>query len=76
LPETESIGPFHALKQLGIPTRLVIFPDENHWFVLHPAHLILAHRLKFYRVLNHGNSMKWHYEVFKWFDEFVGDGTA
>ncbi|KAJ7928032.1 alpha/beta-hydrolase [Mycena leptocephala] len=58
LPETESIGPFHALKQLGIPTRLVIFPDENHW------------------VLNHGNSMKWHYEVFKWFDEFVGDGTA
>jgi hypothetical protein len=25
------------------------------------------------RVLNHGNSLKWHYEVFKWFDEFVGD---
>ncbi|KAJ6585138.1 alpha/beta-hydrolase [Mycena capillaripes] len=55
LPETESIGPFHALQQLGIPTRLVVFPNENHW------------------VLNHGNSLKWHYEVFKWFDEFVGD---
>ncbi|KAJ6559073.1 Alpha/Beta hydrolase protein [Mycena vulgaris] len=58
LPETESIGPFHALQQLGIPTRLVIFPNENHW------------------VLNHGNSLKWHYEVFKWFDEFVGDGKV
>lgn len=58
LPETESLGPFHALQQLGIPTRLVIFPDENHW------------------VLNHGNSLKWHYEVFRWFDEFVGDGVA
>ncbi|KAJ6585115.1 Alpha/Beta hydrolase protein [Mycena capillaripes] len=30
LPETESIAPFHALQQLGIPSRLVIFPDENH----------------------------------------------
>ncbi|PPQ63625.1 hypothetical protein CVT24_004378 [Panaeolus cyanescens] len=55
LPETESIGAFHALQQLGIPSRLVIFPDENHW------------------VLNHGNSLKWHYEVFRWFDKFVGE---
>ncbi|KAJ6559070.1 Alpha/Beta hydrolase protein [Mycena vulgaris] len=55
LPETESLAAFHALQQLGIPSRLAIFPDENHW------------------VLNHGNSLKWHYEVFKWFDEFVGD---
>ncbi|KAJ7505197.1 Alpha/Beta hydrolase protein [Mycena galericulata] len=55
LPETESIGPFHALQQLGIPSRLVIFPDENHW------------------VLRHENSIKWHYEVFKWFDEYVGE---
>ncbi|KAJ6508622.1 Alpha/Beta hydrolase protein [Mycena sanguinolenta] len=55
LPETESIGAFHALQQLGIPSRLVIFPDENHW------------------VLGHEHSLKWHYEVFKWFDEFVGD---
>jgi dipeptidyl aminopeptidase/acylaminoacyl peptidase len=55
LPETESIGAFHALQQLNVPTRLIVFPNENHW------------------VLNHGNSLKWHYEVFKWFDEFVGD---
>ncbi|KAJ7695681.1 Alpha/Beta hydrolase protein [Mycena rosella] len=55
LPETESLAPFHALQQLGVPSRLIIFPDENHW------------------VLGHENSLKWHYEVFKWFDEFVGD---
>ncbi|KAF5382775.1 hypothetical protein D9615_002913 [Tricholomella constricta] len=55
LPDTESIGAFHALQQLGVRSRLVIFPDENHW------------------VLNHGNSLKWHYEVFRWFDEFVGN---
>ncbi|KAG6918779.1 hypothetical protein DXG01_011970 [Tephrocybe rancida] len=55
LPETESIGAFHALQQLGVRSRLVVFPDENHW------------------VLNHGNSLKWHYEVFRWFDEFVGE---
>ena len=44
------------LLRQGIPSRLVIFPDENHW------------------VLNHGNSLKWHYEVFRWFDKFVGEG--
>ncbi|RDB17836.1 Dipeptidyl-peptidase 5 [Hypsizygus marmoreus] len=54
LPETESIAAFHALQQRGVRSRLVIFPDENHW------------------VLNHGNSLKWHHEVFRWFDEFVG----
>ncbi|KIP05181.1 hypothetical protein PHLGIDRAFT_74637 [Phlebiopsis gigantea 11061_1 CR5-6] len=55
LPETEGIGAFHALQQRGVPSRLVIFPDENHW------------------VINHGNSLKWHYEVFRWFDKFVGE---
>ncbi|KAH7912551.1 Alpha/Beta hydrolase protein [Hygrophoropsis aurantiaca] len=55
LAETEGIAAFHALQQLGVPSRLVIFPDENHW------------------VLNHGNSLKWHYEVFRWFDKYVGD---
>jgi dipeptidyl aminopeptidase/acylaminoacyl peptidase len=55
LPETESIGAFHALQQLGIPSRLVIFPNENHW------------------VLDHGNSLKWHYEVFRFIGKYVGE---
>ncbi|KAA1469919.1 alpha/beta-hydrolase [Dentipellis sp. KUC8613] len=54
LPETDGIGAFHALRQRGVPSRLVIFPDENHW------------------VLNHGNSLKWHYEVFRWLDLYTG----
>ncbi|KAG2147486.1 Alpha/Beta hydrolase protein [Suillus bovinus] len=54
LPEGDGIAVFHALQQLGVPSRLLIFPDENHW------------------VLNAGNSLKWHYEVFRWFDQFVG----
>ena len=45
-------------NRLGVPSRLMIFPDENHW------------------VLNAGNSLKWHYEVFKWFDEFVGENAS
>ncbi|KZT73924.1 alpha/beta-hydrolase [Daedalea quercina L-15889] len=53
LPETEGISAFHVLQQRGIPSRLVIFPDENHW------------------VLNHMNSLKWHYEVFRWFDKYL-----
>ncbi|KAJ2922243.1 hypothetical protein H1R20_g14857, partial [Candolleomyces eurysporus] len=55
LPETEGIAAFHALQQRGVPSRLVIFPDENHW------------------VLKHGNSLKWHFEVLRWFDQFVGE---
>ena len=35
LPETDGIGAFHALQQLGVPSRLVIFPDENHWVLNH-----------------------------------------
>ena len=73
LPETDGIGAFHALQQyvpsgrvmchiahpytlrLGVPSRLVIFPDENHW------------------VLNHQNSLKWHYEVFRWLGKYSGN---
>ncbi|KAG2037851.1 hypothetical protein BDR03DRAFT_863023, partial [Suillus americanus] len=54
LPESDGIAVFHALQQLGVPSRLLIFPDENHW------------------VINAGNSLKWHHEVFRWFDQFIG----
>jgi len=54
LPETEAISAFHALQQLGVPSRLVVFPDENH------------------DVVKHGNSLKLHYEIFRWFEKFIG----
>ncbi|KAI0702288.1 Alpha/Beta hydrolase protein [Cytidiella melzeri] len=53
LPETEGLGAFHALQERGVPSRLVIFPDENHL------------------TLGHGNSLKWHWEVLRWFDKYV-----
>ncbi|MFO8174636.1 MAG: prolyl oligopeptidase family serine peptidase [Gemmatimonadota bacterium] len=36
------IGAFTALQRRGIPSRLLYFPDENHW-VLSPANGILWH---------------------------------
>jgi dipeptidyl aminopeptidase/acylaminoacyl peptidase len=36
VPEGQGIGTFTALQRLGIKSRLLYFPDENHW-VLKPA---------------------------------------
>ncbi len=40
--ETQGLGTFNALQRLGIPSKLLHFPDENHW-VLKPANSILWH---------------------------------
>ena len=40
--ETQGIGTFNALQRLGIPSKLLYFPDENHW-VLAPHNSILWH---------------------------------
>ncbi len=40
--ETQGLGTFNALQRLGIPSKLLYFPDENHW-VLKPANSILWH---------------------------------
>ncbi len=40
--DTQGIGVFTALQRKGIPSRLLYFPDENHW-VLSPANSILWH---------------------------------
>jgi dipeptidyl aminopeptidase/acylaminoacyl peptidase len=36
IPDTQGLGAFTALQRRDIPSRLVIFPDENHW-VLKPS---------------------------------------
>ncbi len=38
--ETQGIATFTALQRRGIPSKLLYFPDENHW-VLKPANSIL-----------------------------------
>jgi dipeptidyl aminopeptidase/acylaminoacyl peptidase len=40
--ETQGIATFNALQRRGIPSKLLYFPDENHW-VLKPANSILWH---------------------------------
>jgi len=40
--DTQGLGTFNALQRLGIPSRLLYFPDENHW-VHKPANSIQWH---------------------------------
>jgi dipeptidyl aminopeptidase/acylaminoacyl peptidase len=43
IPYSQSLGVFNALQRRGIPSRLVIFPDENHW-ILKPQNSIQWYR--------------------------------
>jgi dipeptidyl aminopeptidase/acylaminoacyl peptidase len=40
--DTQGLGTFNALQRRRIPSKLLYFPDENHW-VLKPANSILWH---------------------------------
>ena len=43
VPVTESMQAFTAAQSLGIESRLLLFPDENHW-ILSPQNSLLWHR--------------------------------
>jgi len=42
IPTTQGLGAFTALQRQGIESKLLVFPDENHW-VLKPANSLLWH---------------------------------
>jgi dipeptidyl aminopeptidase/acylaminoacyl peptidase len=42
IPTTQGLGAFTALQRKGIESKLLVFPDENHW-VLKPANSVLWH---------------------------------
>ena len=42
IPTSQGLGTFTALQRQGIPSKLLVFPDENHW-VLKPANSVLWH---------------------------------
>ena len=42
IPTAQALGTFAALQRQGIESKLLVFPDENHW-VLKPANSILWH---------------------------------
>ena len=39
VPLEQGLAMFTALQRRGVPSRLVVFPDENHW-VLKPANSV------------------------------------
>jgi dipeptidyl aminopeptidase/acylaminoacyl peptidase len=43
VPYTQSLEAFTAARAQGIPARIVVFPEENHW-VLKPQEQILWYR--------------------------------
>jgi dipeptidyl aminopeptidase/acylaminoacyl peptidase len=42
--ETQGLGTFNALQRMGVPSKLLYFPDENHW-VLKPLNSIQWHEV-------------------------------
>ena len=42
IPDVQGIATFTAMQRRGIPSRLLHFPDENHW-VLKPANSLMWH---------------------------------
>ncbi len=43
VPVDQGMAAFNAAQLMGVPSRLLIFPDENHW-ILKPQNAILWHR--------------------------------
>lgn len=33
IPYSQSLAAFHALQRQGVPSRLLVYPDENHWIL-------------------------------------------
>ncbi len=44
IPVEQGLGAFDALQRRGIESRLLVFPDENHW-VLKPANSLQWHQI-------------------------------
>jgi dipeptidyl aminopeptidase/acylaminoacyl peptidase len=42
IPTSQALGTFSALQRRGVESKLVVFPDENHW-VLKPANSVQWH---------------------------------
>ena len=42
IPTSQALGTFSALQRRGVESKLIVFPDENHW-VLKPANSVQWH---------------------------------
>ena len=50
VPVDQGMAAFNAAQMMGVPSRLLIFPDENHW-ILKPQNALMWHR-EYFRWLN------------------------
>ena len=76
LPESDGIAVWHALQQyVSFLTRLLgpLVPTPYPRNRLEVPSRLVIFPDESHWVLDAGNSLKWHYEVFKWFDEFIGE---
>lgn len=46
VPVDEGMAAFNAAQMMGVPSKMVIFPDENHW-ILKPQNALFWHRTYF-----------------------------
>jgi len=43
IPYSQAMAAFNAAQMMGVPSKLVIFPEENHW-ILQPQNSLLWHK--------------------------------
>ena len=46
IPYEQGMAAFNAAQMMGVPSKLVIFPEENHW-ILQPQNALYWHRTFF-----------------------------
>ena len=46
IPYEQGMAAFNAAQMMGVPSKLVVFPDENHW-ILQPQNALFWHRTFF-----------------------------
>ena len=46
IPYEQGMAAFNAAQMMGVPSKLVVFPDENHW-ILHPQNALFWHRTSY-----------------------------
>ena len=46
IPYTQGMAAFNAAQMMGVPSKLIVFPDENHW-ILQPQNALFWHRTFF-----------------------------
>jgi dipeptidyl aminopeptidase/acylaminoacyl peptidase len=80
LPITEGLAAFNVLQAKGVPSRLLMYPDENH---VSDARIPTSNTCKslpcigadsycLQWVVKPENSLVWHKEVLGWINKYVG----